>query len=106
MKNYTVYILQCADDSYYVGVTNDIETRIVQHNDGLNRKAYTYPRRPVKIVFQEHFHDINQAIAFEKQVKGWRREKKQALINREWEKLPDLSIAYKDRIMSSSRASD
>lgn len=101
MKHYTVYILQCADGSYYVGVTNDIKTRIVQHNEGLNKKAYTYSRRPVKIVFQEHFQDVNQAIAFEKQIKGWRREKKEALINREWGKLPDLSIAYRDKIMSS-----
>jgi putative endonuclease len=106
MKHYTVYILQCADDSYYVGVTNDIDTRIVQHNDGVNRKAYTYSRRPVKVVFQEHFNDINQAIGFEKQVKGSRREKKEALINREWEKLPDLSKAYRDLLLSSSSASD
>ncbi|WP_370087349.1 GIY-YIG nuclease family protein [Ekhidna sp.] len=104
--HYTVYILKCSDDSYYVGVTNDISERVVQHNERLNRRAYTYSRRPVQLVFEEHFHDVNQAIAFEKQVKGWRREKKEALINRDWSKLPDLSIAYRDKIMSSSRASD
>ena len=96
MKHYTVYILLCSDKSYYVGVTNDMDTRLKQHNEGLNRKAFTYSRRPVRLVFQEHFKDVNQAIAFEKQVKGWRREKKEALINREWEKLPELSIAQRD----------
>ena len=94
MDKYTVYILQCADQSYYVGVTNDISTRVHQHNEGENKKAYTFSRRPVKLVFQEHFQDINQAIAFEKQVKGWRRAKKEALIKKEWDKLPELSKAY------------
>ncbi|MEO9872203.1 GIY-YIG nuclease family protein [Ekhidna sp.] len=94
MKHYTVYTLKCADDSYYVGVTNDIETRLVQHNEGIDPKTYTFRRRPVELRFQEHFHDINQAIAFEKQVKGWRRAKKEALINRDWDLLPELSKAY------------
>ena len=91
---YTVYILRCSDGSYYVGVTNDIVFRVAQHIEGLNRRAYTFSRRPVELVFQEHFHDVNQAIAFEKQVKGWRREKKEALIRREWDRLPELSKAY------------
>ena len=94
MKHYTVYILECRDGSYYVGITNDIDTRIVQHNEGHDKKAYTFRRRPVSLVFEEHFKDVNQAIAFEKQVKGWRREKKEALIRREWEHLPELSKAY------------
>ena len=94
MKHYTVYILKCSDGSYYVGVTNDIEKRLVEHTNGVDPKAYTFRRRPVKLVFQEHFHDVNQAINFEKQVKGWRRQKKEALINREWDRLPELSKAY------------
>ena len=72
MKLFTVYILLCSDGSYYVGVTNDIAVRLAQHDEGMNRKAYTYRRRPVKLVFQEHFQDVNQAISFEKQIKGWR----------------------------------
>jgi len=94
MKHYTVYILRCVDESYYVGVTNDIRTRISQHIEGTDKRAYTYKRRPMKLVFEEHFHDINQAIAFEKQVKGWRREKKEALIRRDWNALPELSKSY------------
>ena len=94
MHKYTVYILKCSDGSYYTGVTNNIERRLLEHNEGENKKAYTFSRRPVKIVFEEHFHDINQAIDFEKQIKGWRRAKKEALINREWGELPELSLRY------------
>jgi len=97
MKQYTVYLLKYSDGSYYVGVTNDIDTRFEQHQEGINRKAYTYKRRPVELVFQEHFYDVNQAIAFEKQVKGWRRTKKEALIRRDWDQLPELSMAYRDK---------
>lgn len=91
---YTVYILKYADGLYYTGVTNDIERRLYEHQEGLHKKSFTYSRRPVKLVFQEHFHDINQAISFEKQVKGWRRAKKEAIISGEWEKLPALSKKY------------
>ena len=94
MDKYTVYILECSDGSYYVGVTNDIERRLYEHNNDENSKAYTFSRRPVRAVFEEHFHDINQAIDFEKQIKGWRRKKKEALIKGEWERLPELSQRY------------
>ena len=72
-------------------MTNDIERRIWEHQEGIDKESFTYRYRPVVLVFQEHFHDIDQAIAFEKQIKRWRREKKEALIRREWEKLPELS---------------
>ncbi len=91
MKNYYVYILLCSDNSYYTGVTNDLETRFLYHQNGHNPESYTYNRRPVEIVFYSEFNDVNQAIAFEKQVKGWSRKKKEAIINNEWEKLPNLS---------------
>jgi putative endonuclease len=90
-KVYTVYILVCADNSFYTGVTNDIRRRMYEHKTGTNPKSYTFRKRPVKLVYEEHFGDINQAISFEKQVKGWRREKKKALINGEWIRLPKLS---------------
>ncbi|WP_294304271.1 GIY-YIG nuclease family protein [uncultured Chryseobacterium sp.] len=91
MKRYYVYILKCSDNSYYTGVTNDIEKRIQYHTEGINPDSYTYSRRPVELVFHTEFNDVNQAIAFEKQVKGWSRKKKEAIINDEWEKLPNLS---------------
>jgi putative endonuclease len=95
MKQYHVYILLCSDGSYYTGVTNDIDRRFIEHESGVNKDCYTFSRRPLKLVFGEPFPDINQAIAFEKQIKGWRREKKAALINGNWEQLPKLSKTAK-----------
>ena len=94
MNEWFVYILECSDHSYYVGVTNNLDRRVWEHNNSLDTKAYTFKRRPAKLVFSESFFDPRQAIEFEKQVKGWRREKKNALINREWDKLPELSKNY------------
>ena len=68
--NYYVYIVQCSDGSYYTGVTNDLERRIWEHETGCNEKCYTFARRPLKLKYSEHFHDINNAIAWEKQLKG------------------------------------
>jgi putative endonuclease len=76
MRQYFVYILLCSDNSYYTGMTNNIESRISDHQNGVDPKAYTFKRRPVKLVFCEVFNDVNQTIAFEKQVKGWRRAKR------------------------------
>lgn len=91
MKIYYVYIVKCSDNSYYTGFTNDLERRINEHNDGLNPESYTYTRKPVKLVFYHEFNDVNQAISFEKQVKGWSRKKKEAIINNNWDLLPLLS---------------
>ena len=91
MKYYYVYILQCSDDSYYIGVTNDVDRRVNEHNEGLNKKAYTYTRRPVVLLYQEYFMDVNEAIDFEKQIKGWSRAKKEALIRNDWDKIVHLS---------------
>lgn len=86
-----VYILLCADGSYYVGSTTyDPDTRTGQHNAG-TFGGYTSTRRPVKLIFQEDFPDISQAQAFEYQVKRWSRAKKEALIRRDWEALQTLS---------------
>ncbi|GGH09921.1 GIY-YIG nuclease family protein [Mucilaginibacter phyllosphaerae] len=91
MSNYHVYILLCRDNSYYTGITNNIERRIAEHDTGENPQCYTFKRRPLKLVFNEIFTDVNQAIAFEKQVKGWRRAKKEAIIAGQWKLLPELS---------------
>ncbi len=91
MKTMYVYIVECSDKKYYTGVTNDIERRLLEHNEGIDKKSFTYTRRPVKLVYCEKFIDPNQAIEFEKQVKGWSRAKKQALIKRDWETLVNLS---------------
>ncbi|AZA80438.1 hypothetical protein C1637_23110 [Chryseobacterium lactis] len=96
MKQYFVYILRCSDNSYYTGVTSDIETRFSQHQSGKFPESYTHKRRPVELVFFCVFNDINQAIAFEKQVKGWSRNKKEAIIDDNWEKLKELSICQNE----------
>ena len=92
MKQYFVYILKCSDDSYYIGVTSDLENRLLKHQSGHYPESYTHNRRPVELVFYSEFNEIEQAIAFEKQVKGWSRKKKEAIINDNWEKLKELSI--------------
>ena len=96
MKQYFVYILKCADNSYYTGITNNIERRLVEHKIGTQPDSYTFKRRPVKLVFCTDFLDPNQAIAFEKQVKGWTRAKKEAIINDEWDRLKDLAACKKE----------
>jgi putative endonuclease len=89
--NYYVYIVECADRSYYTGVTNDLEGRLFQHNSGENSKSYTFSRRPVTLKYYEHYNNINNAIAREKQFKGWSRKKKEALFKENWEVLKILA---------------
>ena len=91
MRQYFVYILKCADGSYYTGITNDVDRRFNEHQSGYNRKAYTFRRRPLELVFYLDFPDPVQAIDFEKQVKGWTRKKKEAIIRGDWENLKKLA---------------
>ena len=91
MKCYYVYILRCSDGSLYVGITNDINRRLVEHNKGMDRSTYTYSRRPVKVVFFQEFNDVEQAIRFEKKIKKWSKSKKEALILGDFELLQSLS---------------
>ncbi len=91
MKEYYVYILKCNDDSYYTGVTSNIDERFIEHQEGKYLNSYTYKRRPVQLVFYQKFTDINLAIRYEKKIKKWSRAKKEALINKEFDKLPKLS---------------
>ena len=90
MKDYFVYILKCSDDSYYTGVTNDLERRINEHQTGII-KGYSSSRLPVRLVYSERFSDIDQAIKVEKQIKGWNRKKKEALITENFDLLVKLS---------------
>lgn len=64
-----VYILKCSDNTYYTGITNNPERRLIQHNKGLKTDSYTYNRRPVEIVYCELFTDFNIAIEWEKKRK-------------------------------------
>jgi putative endonuclease len=83
-----MYILRCRDGSYYVGsTTSDLEYQVAQHNEGFFG-GFTSTRRPVELVFHQEFSEVLDAIAAERQVKGWRREKKEALIAGRLDLLP------------------
>ena len=91
MKPLYVYMLLCADDSIYTGVTNNVDTRFAEHNEGLDETTYTYSRRPLKIIYIEAFQIYHQAIDREKQLKRWTRAKKMALATGDFEELERLS---------------
>jgi putative endonuclease len=91
MKLYYVYIFECADGTYYTGVTNDMERRYMEHSTGLSISSYTYSRRPVKLVWYAETNLVYYAIEKEKQIKKWSKAKKAALINSDWDKLVKLS---------------
>ena len=83
-----VYMLSCADGSYYVGSAtgSDLNRRVSEHQSGI-RPGYTQLRRPVQLVWSEYFDRITDAIAAERQLKGWSRAKKSALISGDWQSL-------------------
>ena len=83
-----IYMLRCADGSYYVGSATgyDVSTRVDQHNAG-SYPGYTFSRRPVVLVWSEYFDRITDGIAVERQIKGWSRAKKEALIGSDWSNL-------------------
>jgi putative endonuclease len=86
-----VYILRCADGSYYVGITRgSLEDRVAQHNAG-NFGGYTASRRPVVLVWQQDFQRLTDAIAAERQLKGWSRAKKEALVRGDFDVLHMLA---------------
>jgi putative endonuclease len=74
------YILECRDGSYYIGVTKDIVQRLNKHNAGKGAK-YTRSHRPVRLVYYEEYNSEAEARRRERELKGWRREKKECLIN-------------------------
>ncbi|HTQ33479.1 MAG TPA: GIY-YIG nuclease family protein [Stellaceae bacterium] len=80
MSGAFLYILRCADGSYYVGTTTgSLDRRLAEHQEG-TFGGYTSIRRPVTLIYHQHFVRLEDAAAAERQVKGWRRDKKQALI--------------------------
>ncbi|KQV08230.1 excinuclease ABC subunit C [Leifsonia sp. Root112D2] len=85
-----VYILHCADGSYYVGSTRQLERRIAEHASGEGAK-YTSSRLPIELVFAQEYERVDEAYAREKQIQGWSRRKREALIRGEYEGLPGMS---------------
>lgn len=98
----SVYILLCADGSYYTGLTRkEVETPVGEHNAAINAD-YTSRRRPVKLVWSDHFERLDEAIATERRIKGWSRAKKEALIRGDYAALPGLAARRNKREPSSS----
>lgn len=81
---YTVYILRCSDNSYYTGMTSDIEQRLKEHQEGKYHDCYTYKRRPVKLVWSRKFDNTRDATLWERRIHGWSRKKKEALMEENW----------------------
>ena len=77
---YYVYILTCADNTLYVGSTNNLEKRVVQHNTAKAGAHYTKIRRPVMLAYSETVQTLSEALRREAEIKSWRREEKLALI--------------------------
>ncbi|MFO7852342.1 MAG: GIY-YIG nuclease family protein [Bacteroidales bacterium] len=90
MSRSYVYILKCSDGTYYTGSTKNLCQRLQEHHDG-EAANYTRARRPAVLVYYEVFDRIDDAFEREKQIQGWRREKKKALINGKQERLPELA---------------
>jgi putative endonuclease len=96
-----VYILECANGKYYTGSTKNLERRLAEHESGEGAN-FTKKHLPVKLVYFEEYDRIDTAFYREKQIQGWSRAKKEALINRQFELLPSLSL----RFTSSASVSD
>jgi len=100
-----VYILECHDGTFYTGSTIDLEKRVSEHQEGKGAN-HTKKRLPVTLVYYQEFQRIDDAFYREKQIQGWNRNKKEALIKGNYNSLPKLSIAYRDKEVSSSSASN
>ena len=88
---YYVYILECSDGSFYTGSTDDVNKRLLQHQEGVKASSYTYSRRPVKLVWtSEETKYYYDALRWERQIKGWNRAKKQALIRGDFDAIHEI----------------
>ena len=92
MAGASIYILRCADGSYYTGITKrEVAERVSEHARGLIPGCFTAKRLPVTLAFSEHYERIDEAIAAERRIKGWSRVKKQAYMRGDFADLPALS---------------
>ena len=91
MKSYFVYMVRCSDGSFYIDITNDVDRRVAEHNLGMDRRSYTFTRRPVVLAHSSEFHDVYEAIRWEKQLKGCSRAKKNALAANDWAAIQRLA---------------
>ena len=85
-----VYILRCADGSYYTGHTDNLESRISQHQAG-EYAGYTATRHPLELAWLQEFVTREEALSTERQIKGWSRKKKEAMMRGDWEEVSRLA---------------
>lgn len=104
-KSYYVYILQTSDSSFYTGATSDLPRRVYEHETGAVRTAYTYSRRPVKLLWAQECSSREESLRLEHQVKGWSRAKKIALIQNDYEKVHEIVKQERQRREGLKRAS-
>ena len=89
--SFWVYIVRCADNSYYTGHTDNLEQRVGQHHVGAFPTCYTFKRRPLQLVFSQDFATREQALASEQQIKGWSRKKKESMMRADWAEVSRLA---------------
>jgi predicted GIY-YIG superfamily endonuclease len=95
---YVVYILECSDGSYYTGSATDLSHRLWQHEQGVVPSSYTYRRRPLKLVWiSEECKNYSQALRWERQIKGWSRAKKEALIRGDFDGIHEIVKSERKR---------
>ena len=91
MKRFWVYILKCADNSYYTGHTDNLENRFNQHVSAYFPNCYTAKRLPVSLIFSQAFESREEALSSERQIKGWSRKKKEAMMAGDWGEVSRLA---------------
>lgn len=97
MKPFWVCILHCGDGSCYTGHTDELERRLAHHEAGAIPGCFTYKRRPLRLVYSQEFPTREEALAAERQIKGWSRKKKEAMIRGDWAEVSRLAVAYCNR---------
>ena len=89
--NFYFYILKFADGKYYTGITNNLERRFEEHQQGINKNCYTFSRRPLELMYNINFTNPEEAIKWEKKIKDWSWKKKEALMTENWNDLIGFS---------------
>jgi predicted GIY-YIG superfamily endonuclease len=89
--SFHVYILKCSDNSYYTGHTDNLEQRLAQHQQRYFKSCYTATRLPVTLVYSQSFPTREEALASERQIKGWSRKKKEAMMQGDWNEVSRLA---------------
>lgn len=100
--SFWVYILRCSDGSYYTGHTDSLESRIAEHSAGAISNCYTFSRRPLECVFSQAFPTREEALAAERQIKGWGRKKKEAMIRDDWAEVSRLARSSFDKLRTNA----